>query len=225
MKKLVLFGTGDLAEIARFYFEKDAGYEVAAFTVDRKYKKADSFLELPVYDFAHIEEKFPPDEYEMFIAMAYTHLNKTREDKFNEAKKKGYTLASYISSRITCWIEKEDIGENCFILEDNTIQPFVKIGNNTMLWSGNHIGHHAEIGNHVFITSHVVLSGRTKVGDNSFIGVNATINDHVEIAPKCVIGSGALITKNTEEGCVYKSKYTEKYKKTSEEIPYFKGER
>lgn len=89
--------------------------------------------------------------------------------------------------------------------------------------AGNHIGHHAEIGNNVFITSHVVLSGRTKVGDNSFIGVNATINDHVEIAPKCVIGSGALITKNTEEGCVYKSSYTEKYKKTSEEIRYFKG--
>lgn len=223
MKKLVLFGMGDLAEIARFYFEKDADYEVVAFTVDKEYKKANTFLGLPVYDFACIEEKFPPDEYEMFIAMAYTHLNDIREDKFKEAKKKGYTLASYISSHMTCWIDKNDIGENCFILEDNTIQPFVRIGNNTMLWSGNHIGHHAEIGNNVFITSHVVLSGRTKVGDNSFIGVNATINDHVEIAPKCVIGSGALITKNTEEGCVYKSMYTEKYKKTSEEIRYFKG--
>jgi len=223
MKKLVLFGIGDLAEIARFYFENDADYEVAAFTVDKEYKKTNTFLGLPVYDFASIEQKFPPDEYEMFIAMAYTHLNEIREDKFKEAKKKGYTLASYISSHMTCWIDKKDIGENCFILEDNTIQPFVRIGNNTMLWSGNHIGHHAEIGNNVFITSHVVLSWRTKVGDNSFIGVNATINYHVEIAPKCVIGSGALITKNTEEGCVYKSSYTEKYKKTSEEIRYFKG--
>lgn len=223
MKKLVIFGLDDLAEIAKFYFENDSDYEVVAFAVDKAYRDKDTFCGLPTYDFENIEEYFSPKEYEMFIAVAYSHVNKIREDKYNIAKKKGYKLASYISSHLTCWIPREQIGDNCFILEDNTIQPFVKIGNNVILWSGNHVGHHAQIGNHVFVTSHVVLSGRTRVGNNCFIGVNATVNDHVSIADRCVIGSGALITKDTEPDSVYKAQYTSKYIKASDEIGYFKG--
>lgn len=221
MKKLVIFGMDDLAQIANFYFERDSEYEVVAFTVDKEYRKGDTFCNLPVYDFEDIEVRFPPETVEMFIAVAYSHLNKVRMEKYHAAKKKGYALASYISSHMTCWIDKCDIGDNCFILEDNTIQPFVKIGNNVTLWSGNHIGHHAQIGNHVFIASHVVLSGRTKVGDYSFVGVNATVNDHVSIAERCVIGSGALITRDTEPDSVYKNRYTPKYAKPGNEIYYF----
>lgn len=223
MKKLIIFGSGDFAEIAKFYFEKDSEYCVEAFALDCGYRKTDMFCGLPVYDFENIEQRFLPDEYEMFIAIAYSHMNKAREEKYKEAKQKGYKLASYISTHMTRWIERDQIGDNCFILEDNTIQPFVKIGNNVILWSGNHIGHHAQIGNHVFIASHVVLSGRTCVGDYSFLGVNAAVNDHVKIAERCVIGSGALITRDTEPDSVYKNPFTPKYVKSSGEINYFKG--
>ena len=73
-----------------------------------------------------------------------------------KGKKKGYDFYSYVSPKATVLTNK--IGENCFILEDNTIQPFVEIGNNCVLWSGNHIGHHGKIDDHVFITSHCVVS-------------------------------------------------------------------
>ena len=59
------------------------------------------------------------------------------------------------------------------IMEHNTIQPYVTIGENTILWSGNHVGHHTQIGKNVFIASHAVISGSVIVGENSFIGVNA----------------------------------------------------
>ena len=55
-------------------------------------------------------------------------------------------------------------GDNCFILEDNTVQPFVRIGSNVTLWSGNHIGHDSTIGDHCFISSHVVVSGHVDIG-------------------------------------------------------------
>ncbi len=219
----MIFGMDDIAEVAKFYFENDSEYKVEAFTVNREYKKNNTFCNLPVFDFEDIENYFSPTEYEMFIAVGYSRMNKVREEKYNIAKQKGYKLASYISSHITCWIDRKQIGDNCFILEDNTIQPFVKIGNNVVLWSGNHIGHHAHIGDHVFIASHVVLSGRTYVGDNSFIGVNATVNDHVAIGKGCVIGSGALITKDTEMNSVYKNQYTPIYVKKSDELNYFKS--
>jgi acetyltransferase-like isoleucine patch superfamily enzyme len=95
------------------------------------------------------------------------------------------------------------IGENCFIFEDNTIQPFVTIGNNVVMWSGNHIGHHSVIKDNVFFTSHVVLSGHCTVEPYSWLGVNATIRDGLTIAEGSLVAMGACLTKNTKSWGVY----------------------
>ena len=34
MKDLIIFGAGPFAELAHYYFERDSGYKVAAFTLD-----------------------------------------------------------------------------------------------------------------------------------------------------------------------------------------------
>ncbi len=220
-KKLVIFGADDFAQLVKFYFEKDSEYEVCGFVVDRDYLDSDSFCGLPIVSAESVELVFPPSDYELFIAIAYTHLNEVREIKYNAFKEKGYKLASYISSKATCWYEGNVFGDNVFVFEDNTIQPYVHIGSDTILWSGNHIGHHAKVGDHVFITSHVVLSGRTVVGDNSFIGVNATVNDHVHIGARSIIGSGALITRDTEPDSIYKAKWTSKSDEDVASSEYF----
>lgn len=117
-------------------------------------------------------------------------------------KEKGYQFISYISSKAT--IFNNEIGENCFILEDNTIQPFTKIGNNVVLWSGNHIGHHGEIKDHVFFTSHVVMSGHCIIESNCFFGVNATIRDYSNIAKGTLLAMGSSLTRQeTEEWGIY----------------------
>ena len=151
--------------------------------------------------FETIEQHYPPDKFEMHIAIGYNTQNTVREKFYNEAKKKGYKLITYISSKCTNYAAS--IGDNCFIFEDNTIQPFVKIGNNCILWSGNHIGHHSVIDNSVFISSHVVISGHCRIGNNSFLGVNSTLRDGIKIAPFTTLGAGCLIVKDTEEGKTY----------------------
>lgn len=206
-KKLVIFGLGDLARMAIFYFNKDSDYEVAAFTVTNEYIKEKTYHGLPIVPFESIEISHPKEQYDLFIAIGYSYLNQLRARFYFEAKQKGYKLASYISSMAT--VLSEEIGDNTFIFEDNTIQPYVKIGNNVILWSGNHIGHDSIIEDHCFITSHVVLAGWTLVGSYSFIGINATIKDKVKIGEKCVIGAGALITKNTQPGRIYKTNSAE----------------
>lgn len=203
MKPLVIFGAGQLAEVAHFYFKHDSPRaSIAAFTVDGAFLREDSFCGLPVIAFEELEKRHPPGSCELFVAVSYAKLNLVRASKCREAKAKGYALASYVSSKATVW-PGFGAGENCFILEDNTIQPFARIGNNVTLWSGNHIGHHAEIGDNCFIASHVVVSGGVRIGENCFIGVNTTIRDHVTIAKSCVIGAGCLILKDTQENGVY----------------------
>jgi sugar O-acyltransferase (sialic acid O-acetyltransferase NeuD family) len=199
---LVIFGSGDIAELAHYYFSTDSDYEVIGFSVDSDYLKDDSFCGLPVVPFENIELKYNPTEVHFFAALSYSKLNLLRKEKYLIAKMKGYKIANYISSRATI-LNAGKIGENCFILEDNTIQPFVRIGNNVTLWSGNHIGHHSVIGDHTFIASHVVVSGRVNIGEQCFIGVNATLRDHISIGSKSVIGAGTLILRDCEEESLY----------------------
>lgn len=202
MNSVVIFGTSELAETAAFYFQHDSNLSVVAFTVDREFARGDSFCGLPLVPFDELERTFSPSDHSFFVAVSYAKLNKLRAAKCAEAKSKGYRLVSYISSKATVWPGFSP-GENCLILEDNTIQPFAKIGHNVTLWSGNHIGHHAQIGDNCFITSHVVISGGVKIGDNCFIGVNATIRDHVTIGADCVIGAGSLILQDAGANSVY----------------------
>jgi sugar O-acyltransferase (sialic acid O-acetyltransferase NeuD family) len=121
----------------------------------------------------------------------------------------GYQIVSYVSSRATI-LPDIQIKENCFILEDNTIQPFAQIGANVTLWSGNHIGHHSVIEDDVFIASQVVVSGGARIGQGSFIGVNATLRDHVTIGKKCVIGAGALVLEDQPDLSVIAPRGTER---------------
>lgn len=200
-KKLVIFGLLDMAQLAKFYFKRDSDYEPVAFTVDKEYLNVDEFEGLPVYAFEDIEKYFPPSDFEMFVPMTQKQMGKIREKKYNEAKAKGYKLATYISSKASYF--DTPVGENCFIFEDNTIQPFTKIGDNVCIWSGNHIGHHGEIMDHVFITSHVVISGHVIIEPYSFFGVNSTVIDGVKIAEGSLVGIGAVITKNTEPYAIY----------------------
>ena len=210
-KPLVIFGSGDIAQLAHFYFSTDSEYEVVAFTVDSVYLTASIFCGLPVIAFEEIVTRYASDQYELFVALSYSKLNAVRKEKYLAAKALGYRLASFISSRATV-LNDGRIGENCFIFEDNTIQPFVTIGNNVTLWSGNHIGHHSTIKDHSFIASHVVVSGGVEIGEQCFIGVNATLRDHIKIGEKCVIGAGSLLLADAEAGGVYMGTATERSK-------------
>ena len=207
MKKLIIFGIGEQAEMAYYYFKNDSDYDVVGFTVDKEYIEKESLFELPIIEFETIKLKYSIESYELFIAIGYNKINKIRTEKYLACKEKGYMIASYISSKAS--IFTDDIGENAFILEDNTIQPYVSIGNNVTLWSGNHIGHHSYIKDNCFITSQVVISGGCIIGENTFIGVNATLRNHIKIGKSNVIGAGALILGDTEDNKVYMEAATE----------------
>lgn len=199
--KVVIFGVLDTAELAHYYLSTDSEYEVVAFTVNSEFLKENTFKGLPVVPFEELEKIYPPSEYLFFAPMTGVKMNNLRKKIYLEGKSKGYEYISYVSSKSTSF--NNEIGENCFILENNTLQPFTKIGNNVVLWSGNHIGHHGIIEDHVFFTSHVVLSGHCHVKERAWFGVNSTIRDGLTIGEGCLIGMGSLVTKSTDDDGLY----------------------
>lgn len=202
-KKLVIIGDSAFAEVAYECFTHDSEYEVVGFSVEKEYLNKQELFGLPVVPFEEIENYFSVDHVNFYAALVYSQLNRLRSRLFQMAKAKGYQPASYISSRAFVW-PNVVLGEHCFIFEDNTLQPFVKIENNVVLWSGNHIGHHSRIRSNCFIASHVVISGFCDVGESSFIGVNATLANNVTLAKDNWIGPNVLIMKNTDIGAFYR---------------------
>lgn len=201
-KDLIIVGLSNNAKLAAYYFQRDSSYNVVGFVVDKEFKNSDEFYNLPVYDFEQLEGLYSPLVADAFVAVGYSQMNNIRESLYKRVKALGYKLPNYISSRCS-FLTEETIGDNNFVLEDNTIQPFVKIGSNNVIWSGNHIGHDVILGDHNFITSHVVISGFTQIRNNCFFGVNSTLRDGIIIADKTLIGAGAVIMKNTKDEEVY----------------------
>ena len=201
-KPLIIFGVGDFARIAQVYLSMDSPYEPVAFTVHREYLSTPTLLGLPVVPFEELTTSHPPTEFDMFVAVGFSRRNRGRAEIYEACKARGYRLISYVNSKATVWGEV-DAGDNCFVFENNVIQPFVKLGNDVILWSGNHIGHDSSIGDHCFVASHVVISGNVHVGPYTFMGVNATVRDGISIGSSCIIGAGAVILKDTRDGEVY----------------------
>jgi sugar O-acyltransferase (sialic acid O-acetyltransferase NeuD family) len=196
--RLIVVGDSLFAEIAYEYFTHDSEYEVVGFAVEDAFRTKDSFHGLPVHSFDTLEEHVAVGEHSVFAALTYTKLNRARQRLAGEAKRKGFALASYVSSRAFVWRNVE-LGEHNFIFEDNTIQPFVRLGDDNVLWSGNHIGHHSTLGSHLFIASHVVVSGNVTIGDNTFVGVNATIVNDISIGRDNWIGPHVTVMKATQD--------------------------
>jgi sugar O-acyltransferase (sialic acid O-acetyltransferase NeuD family) len=204
MANVVVFGVSNWAELAHFYLTHDSPHDVVAFTLDRDYLIEPEFKGLPVVPFDEVERHYPPDQVRMFIPMSFKKMNHIRAAKYHDAKRRGYDLISYVSSKATTW-PGFSCGQNCFIFEDNTVQPFVEIGNNVVMWSGNHIGHHTKIKDHVMITSHVVISGCCTIEEYCFFGVNSAVRDEAIIARETLVGMGVTIQKDTKEFEVYRA--------------------
>ena len=201
-KRLIIVGLGETADVAYKYFTKDSDFEVCAFSADKEFINIERKCGLPVIESEKLFEAYPPGIFLLFVAISSSRLSYDRARMYHKLKNQGYQFANYISSRAFVW-DNVKIGENCFILKDNTLQPFVTIGNNVTLWSGNHIGHRSQVEEHCFITSHVAISGFCKIGSNTFMGVNSSVADNVTIAENNFITMGAVVNKNTKKDGIY----------------------
>jgi sugar O-acyltransferase (sialic acid O-acetyltransferase NeuD family) len=208
-RRLIIVGDGPFAEIAHEYFTYDSDYDVVAFSVEREYQERDELRGLPVVPFEELQNHYDPAGHAVHAALVYSQVNRLRRRLIGAAKEKGYSLASYVSSRAFVWRNVE-LGEHCFIFEDNTVQPFVKVGANVIMWSGNHIGHHSTIRDNVFIASHAVISGFCDIGENSFIGVNATLANDITIGADNWIGPHVVITRSTDPDTTWRPARSER---------------
>ncbi len=218
-KKLIIFGTGNYARMTYWYFTEDSEYEVVAYCANKEFITEKDIHGLPLVAFENIEEKYPPEDYQMFVAAGYKGLNEMRKSMFVQAKNKGYKLASYVHSGIKLWFNNK-IGENTFIFENNTIQLEVEIGDNVVVWSGNHFGHGAVVKNHCWITTNVVIYSDVVIEDHCFLGSSTNIRDGITVSDHCFVGAGTNIWKSTKPKDVFLVEPTKAHKLKSDQLNF-----
>ena len=201
-RKILIFGTGTGADTARRYFELDSPHQVAGHVVDREFLTAPAFNGRPVVAVDDAIKTFPPDDVLAFVPLGSARMNMLRAEKYRLLKSMGYRFATYVhaSNRLE---GRCQIGENCFILENQSVNFDAAIGNNVVIWSGCQVGDRSRIGDHAFLAAHVVLNGDVTIGEYAYLGSNCNISNGVHVATQSFIGANALITQNTRERAVH----------------------
>jgi sugar O-acyltransferase (sialic acid O-acetyltransferase NeuD family) len=217
MKRLVLFGAGELARLAFVAFAADGRWEVVACTVSASYVGDAELFGLPVVPWEELETTHPTADHALFVAVGYRGVNRHRRDLCDEARARGYELAAYASPDALIASDVQ-LAENTFIFGGAVIEPFVRLGRNVIIWSGALIAHDSTIGDNCFLAPRATLAGNVTLGDNCFVGVNATVRDGVTVAPDCVIGAGAVVKYDTQPGAVYSAQPTPVSARPSSEL-------
>ena len=197
MKKIIIFGANDLGRLLKYYIMKDETREIAAYTMNKAYITEDCFCGLPVVPFEDVEKHFPPNAFEILIAVGNSKMNKVREKIFGECKTKGYTVASFIHS--SCSVHTNDIGEGNILLENCLLYPFSKLGDGNLLWDHVLISHDCKVGNFNTFSSYADLCGYVTIGNNGYFGKHCILNDRVKIADYTLVGAAAYVKKDTED--------------------------
>ena len=201
MRKLLIFGTRAFAEVAHYYFTREAGREIAAFTVDGAYLDAPTFQGLPAVPFEEVARRFPPSEHDAFVAVGYHGMNRQRADRMAAVEAKGYRLASFVSAKADTPADLV-VEPNVMIMERATLQPFVRVGRGSILWSTTRVGFHTRIGAYCWVVC-PIFGESVELGDFSFVGLNAIVGPGIKIGNANVIGAGALVLSSTGDGEVW----------------------
>jgi len=214
-KKLVIFGTGKIAEAVSFYFERDSNYSICAYVCDDEFVKSETFLGKPVVAISKIEDEFKPEEFEVFVAVGYQLMNQLRTSKYEYLKKRGFSFAKYVSPNVN---GNFTIGVNSIVMDGAIIQPCAKFGNNVFVWGGAMVGHHAIIEDNCWLTGGCLIGGISKIGQSTFVGLGAMVGHEIIIGEKCMLGAGTLTCKSISDGSVLIAPNTEPHRLNSDQF-------
>ncbi|MDE5832630.1 MAG: acetyltransferase [Desulfovibrio sp.] len=193
-KKLIMIGCGGTAEMFADSFMASDEWEIAAFSVEKRYLRS-SFMGRPVVAFENLEDLFSPEEYYFFVGIGENDLNRLRRRFYTEMRSRGWNPASYISPRASV-SARAKLGEHCFVSDNVVIQTSCRAGNNVIFLPNCYIAHHSEIGDNVFCAGGANISGFARIGEFSFIGANAAVSTCVSVGRNCLVGIGGVCSRD-----------------------------
>ena len=204
MKKLVIVGLSATSRLAYSFVKSHNLFEVVGFAVNEQYKNVETFSGLPVYPLERLNAEVKYDDFEVFVALLWNHLNADRRKVYEYCKAQGYKLANLISPLAV--VRSEITGDNIWVHDHVVIQNDTKMGSNIAIMQGSLIGADSDIASHCFFGAHSVFAGGCTIGEQSFVGLHATVFDDTHIGKKCIIGACTAVKRNMPDYSKYVTK-------------------
>lgn len=200
MENLIIIGLSKTANHVYSFVKYHNLYNIIGFAVNEEYKTVDTYCDLPVYSLESLKTEVK-EEYSVFIAMLWNHLNGDRKKLYDYCKKQKFKLANIVSPLAV--MRSPLTGDNCWIHDYVIIQNNTTIGSDVAIMGGSLIGANAFIGDHCFFGAQTVLGGGSTIGERSFVGIKATIFDDTTIGRKCIIGACTAVKRNMPDFSKY----------------------
>lgn len=191
-----IFGATDLAQLLYSNLKSLGRDHVAAFVVDRRFRKTETLLGLPVLDAETLPMRFSPAEYACYVCIGYSHMNDYRAEAYAGLRGMGYSFLNFFhpTAQINC--ESQGVGN--LVFQHVVIDYFTTIGDGNVFYPNVLVAHHTTIGNYNFFSVSCCVTGHVVVTDACFIGANATVGNNITLENHSLIGAGAYAASSVK---------------------------
>lgn len=194
MRKIIIVGTSELSMCFFRSLKYEKEYEVVAFTVNKEYITNNDIEGIPVVPFEKLSQTLNMSECEIALTVGYKKMNDIREYFYNECKRQGYKILTYISPKATVYTDI--IGEGTLIYPGTYIGPYCEIGIANIIHMQVCVSHHIKTGNFNFFAGGTMIGGDVEIGSNCFIGMDNTIRNGIQIGDRVLIGAKNFVSKS-----------------------------
>lgn len=126
MKPVIVFGTGDFADIVSFILEEKLGLSIAAYAVHERFRQEDSYRGRPLVALEECQCRFSPASFDAALAIIGKKMFTQREAVFSDLVKMGYRIRNVIDPRAS--LDTDRIGQGNIILAGASIEAHCSIG-------------------------------------------------------------------------------------------------
>ncbi|QRN85515.1 hypothetical protein JR334_11295 [Clostridia bacterium] len=197
MKPVVLYGTSPVSQMVFLDAKEQEDFQIVAATQKREDRNNDTFFDIPLLDFHTITKEYPPEDYDMLLAISHITEIRYRQRLFETIKQMGYTMRNYISPRADVK-DTSNWGENNIVMAGAHVGVNGILGDNNLIRQNTYLGHNFIVGDNNVISPGCCIAGDVVVKDGCYFGLNATVVDYLTVETETLVGAGAVVIKNTE---------------------------
>ena len=201
MKDLIIIGLSKTADHVYEFVKSYDLFNIVGFAVNEKYKTISKYKGLPVFSIEKLEEEYGSNDFCVFVAMLWNHLNKDRRNVYESCKDKGWIMANIVSP--TAIVRGNIKGDNNWIHDYVIIQNNAELESNIAIMAQSLIGANTHVASHCFFGAKSLLGGGSIVGEQTFIGINSIVFDDTVIGRKCIVGACTAVKRNMPDFSKY----------------------
>lgn len=197
MKQVVIYGRSPVSEMIYYDAQDHEDFHIVAATEKDIPEDIDTFLDIPLLDFAVVTRAYPPDYFDMMLVISHITDIRYRQRLFESIQEMGYTMRNYVSPRADYKGER-NWGVNNIVMAGAHVGIHGVMGDNNLIRQNSYLGHNFIVGDNNVISPGCCIAGDVVVKDGCYFGLNATVVDYLTVETETLVGAGAVVIKNTE---------------------------